>query len=106
MTVLKEYIEQVLTELARDEKFIKTLKAARVHQAVPVVAIEKLADEWAAMQRGLKPEEVRIARRLAIEHFPTLYDKFRGDQAAAKKALFSMLSSFMSIKASIKKRTK
>lgn len=105
MTVLKEYIEQVLTELARDEKFIKSLKAARVKSVVPVGDIERMADEWTYMQRGLKPEEVRIARRIAVENFPPLYDKFRGDQVAAKKALFSMLSAFMKIKID-KKRTK
>lgn len=101
MSVLRDYIQQVLTELKRDEKFIRTLKAARVHQVVPIVNIEKFADEWAATQRGLKPEELRLARRSALEYFPTLFEKFRGDQVAAKKALFSLLTSTI-----VKKRTK
>ena len=94
MNVLSEYIEQVVTELAKDEKFIKTLKAARVTSVVPITNIEQLVDEWASSQKGLKYDEVRVAKRLAVERFPELYDKFRGDQTAIKKALFSMLNAF------------
>lgn len=92
MTVLREYIEQVVTELARDEKFIRHLKASRARQVVDVATTERFADEWLASQRAVKPAEARLARRLAVDKFPELLERSRGDVTAAKRALFSMLS--------------
>ena len=95
MTLLKEYVEQVITELARDEKFIKSLKASRVRQSVPIANVEKLVDEWAMTQRNLKPNDIRLAKRYAIEQYVELYEKFRGDLGSTKRALFSALNGFM-----------
>lgn len=93
MTVLREYIEQVVTELARDEKFIRHLKASRSRQVVGIAELERFADEWLATQRAVKPEEARLARRVAIDKFPELLERTRGDVTAAKRALFSVLAS-------------
>jgi hypothetical protein len=95
MGALHEYIAEVLTELKRDDEFIKSLKATLARQVVPIASIERMADEWLATQKGLKPNEQQVARRLAVDKFPELLEKSRGDQAAAKRALFSVLSGFV-----------
>lgn len=96
MNELKEYIEQVITELSRDHKFIKQLKAARVHKDFSIANVERLVEEWATSHAKLKlsASDVRIAQRLAYERFPEIHDKHRGDIPSAKKSLFIMLSSF------------
>lgn len=102
MTVLREYIENVLTELSRDEKFIRHLKASRARQVVSVMDQEKFADEWLATQRAVKPEEARLARRVAIDKFPELLERSRGDVIAAKRALFALLTSVVIKKKAVK----
>lgn len=93
MNPLREYVEHVLSELAKDEKFIKHLKASKTRQVVDVSHMEKFADEWLAMQRNVKPAEVRLARRLAVDKFPEMFERARGDVTIAKRMLFSVLSS-------------
>lgn len=94
MSVLVEYIEQVVTELRRDHRFIKSLKAARVRQEFSASSIEQLVNEWVRIHDNLRlrPMEIRLARRVAQEKFPELYEKFRGDIHSAKKSLFITLS--------------
>ena len=92
MSVIREYIEQVVTELARDEKFIRHLKTVKSRQYAGVADIEKFVGEWLVTQKGLTPVEVRLAHRLAVDKFPELLDKARNDITAAKKALFSLLT--------------
>lgn len=96
MFVLKEYIEQVVTELKRDHEFIKTLKKAKVRQQFTAASVERMVDEWVSLHAKfhLNPKEVRLAQRLAFEKFPELYEKFRGEVGLAKKSLFITLSTF------------
>lgn len=89
---LKTYIGEVLTELKRDEEFIKSLKKVRVRSEVP--DIDKFADEWSASQKSLKPADVAIARRLARDRFPDLYDRSLGDVQKARRALNNTLTDF------------
>ncbi len=90
--VLKEYVASVLVELSRDEEFIRTLKVNRIKAQDP--NIERLADEWAATQKGLKPDELRIARRLVVDRFPDAHQRARGHEPTIKRALFAMLNAF------------
>ncbi len=96
MSVLREYIEQVVTELKVDHKFVKLLKVARDRKKASSINIDKLVDDWLARnsQLRLKPQEIRVAHRIAYDKFPELFDKFRDDAAAAKKALFISLSMY------------
>lgn len=95
MSVLREYIEQVVSELARDEKFIRHLKAVKSQAVVGVGQVEQFVMEWAKMQRGLKPNEVRVAVRLGIEKFPELMERSRGDVTLARKMLNGLLNSLV-----------
>lgn|SRR6478609_1564819 len=97
MNVLLEYIEQVVTELKRDHRFIKTLKAVRVRREFSATSVERLVDEWVGLHSNLrlKPIEIRLARRVAQEKFPELYEKYRGDVNSAKKSLFITLSALL-----------
>lgn len=85
------YVKEVLSELKRDDEFIKHLKKSKFkisHQN-----IEKYADEWASRQRSVTPEQLRIAKRISSEKFHELVEKYRGDEGAAKRALFSLINS-------------
>lgn len=99
MSVLREYVRDVLTELRKDDEFIKRLKAIKALTTVPITSIERMVDEWAGVQRGLRPDERRLAQRIAIDKFPELYEKARGDEAAAKKSLHALLSKLVVRKA-------
>ena len=95
MSVLREYIEQVMTELARDEKFIRHLKAARSQKIVGVAEVERFVMEWVATQRGLKPAEVRNAVRVGIDKFPEMLERTRGDVTMARRMLIGLLNSLI-----------
>lgn len=89
---LRSYIGEVLTELKRDEEFIKTLKKVRVRSEVPDT--DRFVDEWSTSQKALKSGDVQIARRLASEKFPELYDRSHGDVNRARRALALVLTDF------------
>lgn len=99
MNVLREYVRDVLIELRKDDEFIKNLKAIKTYATVPVTSIERMVDEWAGVQRGLRPDELRLAHRIAIDKFQELYKKVRGDEAAAKKLLHATLNKLVIRKA-------
>lgn len=92
MSVLREYICDVLTELRKDDEFIRHLKAIKSRTIVPITSIESIVDEWAGTQRGLRPDERRLAYRLAVDKFPELYEKAHRDEAMAKKSLHVLLN--------------
>lgn len=94
-STLREYVESIIMELRKDEKFIKQLKAIKTRAKVPVEAVENMADEWFNSQRGLRDSDRKVARRLAIEKFPDLYERYGGDERSVKRALFSTLNSFL-----------
>lgn len=99
MSVLREYVRDVLAELRKDDEFIRHLKAIKTRATVPITSIERMVDEWAGVQRGLRPNERRLAHRLAVDKFPELYEKARGDEAVAKKSLHALLSKLVVRKA-------
>lgn len=92
MSVLREYIRDVLVELRKDDEFIRHLKAIKARATMPIISIERMVDEWAGMQRGLRPDERRLAHRIAADKFSELYEKARGNEAIVKKLLYALLN--------------
>lgn len=91
---LKVYVGEVITELAKDEKFI-----ARMHGAMkPDLALraKQLAAQWmrgveVKVGRALKANERSAIEDLARTKYIEYVMRFRGDQATAAKALTQQL---------------
>lgn len=92
MDQLKQYIQTVLVELRKDDKFIQHLKNIKARTAVPLTSIEAMVGEWFKTRGDIKPDEKRIALRVAIDKFPEMYAKSRGDVGVAKRMLYSTLN--------------
>lgn len=92
--VLKEYVGEVISELAKDEKFI-----ARMHGAMkPDLALKakQLAAQWmrgieVKIGRALKSNERSAIEDIAKTKYIEYVMRFKGDQVNAAKALTQQL---------------
>jgi demethoxyubiquinone hydroxylase (CLK1/Coq7/Cat5 family) len=93
VSILKEYVEHVVAELARDEKFIQQLRTVKSRKYASVSDIEQFVNEWLASQKGLSKNDARLAHRIATAKFAELLHRSHNDVGDAKRELFSLLTS-------------
>ena len=106
--LLKEYVEELLTELSIDRKFVDHLRRtsglgdgefSKLTAGAQAIAAKWLSEAEHLSGRSLHPNQRAVVIRFVARRMPMLVRHFRGNVTAVEQTMYNLLNArFYSLK--------